>query len=306
MIAAVVIAVVYLSVVDWGGEEIARMKVLPSDTVLVGMLQVEEQLGVAPCRQRLVVGERQLGEEDVWSVCGVLDWSTVQLTIIVEVSCDDLPSLCMVIKATQQGIPNAFAPLELDPVHKCFHTIIDAAHPLLLRSKKVRGPLRYFGVMGLRGLELKVGSGQKGFFEVRCIKGDEEDISIGLGSFEVGLWLKDFCRLGTIGRLGMSYEGIWWMSWGMVLFGHGMGGTDLEIRDRWLPAPRFTTGDVLGLMVDCSEAEAPMLLFFVNGAKMGDMVFAEEVLGKVLFPAFQLRGDSEIKISPNPDLPAGV
>ena len=270
----------------------ARMEVLPSDTVLVGMLQVEEQLGVPPCKQRLVVGERQLGEEDVWSVCGVLDWSTVQLTIIVEVSCDELPSSCVVIKATQQDIANVFAPLGLDPVHKCFNTTIDAAHPLLLTS--TINPWKFFGVMGLRGIELKVGSGQKGFFEVRCIKGKEENISIGLGSFEVDL----FCRLGT------AYEGIGWVSWGKVLFGHGMGGTDLEIRDCWLPAPRFTIGDVLGLMVDCSEA--PMLLFFVNGAKMGDMVFAEEVLGKVLFPAFQLRGDSEIKISPNPDLPAGV
>ena len=186
--------------------------------------------------------------------------------------------------------PDAFAPLELDPVHKCFDTTIDAAHPLLLNSRS--------GVMVLRGIELEVGSGQKGFFEVRCIKGKEEYISIGLGSFEVGLWLKGF------GRLGTAYEGIGWVSCGKVLFGHGMGATDLEIRDRWLPAPRFTTGDVLGLMVDCSEA--PMLLFFVNGAKMGDMVFAEEVLGKVLSPAFQLRGDSKIEISPNPDLPAGV
>ena len=79
----------------------ARMEVLPSDTVLVGMLQVEDQLGVAPCRQRLVVEERQLGEEDVWSVCGVSDWSTVQLTILVEVSCDELTSSCVVMKTTQ-------------------------------------------------------------------------------------------------------------------------------------------------------------------------------------------------------------
>ena len=139
-----------------------------------------------------------------------VDWSTVQLTIIVEVSCDELPSSCVVIKATQQDIPNAFAPLELDPVH----TTIDAAHPLLLTS--TINPWTTFGVMGLRGIELKVGSGQKGFFEVRCIKGEEEDISIGLGSFEVGLWLKDFCRLGTIGRLGMSYEGICWQQCGFA------------------------------------------------------------------------------------------
>ena len=101
LVAAAVVAVIHLSVVNWGGEEMARMEVLPSDTVLVGMLQVEDQLGVAPCRQRLVVEERQLGEEDVWSVCGVSDWSTVQLTIIVEVSCDELTSSCVVMKTTQ-------------------------------------------------------------------------------------------------------------------------------------------------------------------------------------------------------------
>ena len=267
----------------------ARMEVLPSDTVLVGMLQVEEQLGVAPCRQRLVVGERQLGEEDVWLVCGVLDWSTVQLTIIVEVSCDDLPSLCMVIKATQQGIPNAFAPLELDPVHKCFHTIIDAAHPLLLRSKKVRGPLRYFGVMGLRGIELEVGSGQKGFFEVRCIEGEERNISIGLGTCAV--------ELRVFRKFDRFYDGIGWYSDGRVCEGY----INLFVNRR---APRFITGDVLGLMVDCSEA--PKLLFFVNGAQVGDMVISQEMHGKVLFPVFKLRGYSKIEISPNPDLPAGV
>ena len=101
LVAAAVIAVVHLSVVDWGGEEIARMEVRPSDTVLVGMLQVEEQLGVPPRSQRLVGGERQLGEEDAWSVCGVSDWSTVQLRIIVEVSCNELPSSCVVMKTTQ-------------------------------------------------------------------------------------------------------------------------------------------------------------------------------------------------------------
>jgi len=51
--------------VDWGGEESARIEVRPSDKVLVGMRQIEEQLGVAPCRQRLVFGEHQLEEDKV-------------------------------------------------------------------------------------------------------------------------------------------------------------------------------------------------------------------------------------------------
>ena len=73
-----------MSVVDWGGEELARMDVRASDKVLVGIQQIEEELGVPPCRQRLLFGERQLVEDERWSVCGVLDWSTVQLTIVSE------------------------------------------------------------------------------------------------------------------------------------------------------------------------------------------------------------------------------
>jgi len=73
-----------MSVVDWGGEESARMEVHPSDKVLVGMRQIEEQLGGPPYRQRLVVGEHQLGEDETWSECGASDWSTVQLTIVCE------------------------------------------------------------------------------------------------------------------------------------------------------------------------------------------------------------------------------
>jgi len=59
--------------VDWGGEESARIEVRPSDKVLVGMRQIEEQLGVAPCRQRLVFGEHQLEEDKVWSECAEED-----------------------------------------------------------------------------------------------------------------------------------------------------------------------------------------------------------------------------------------
>jgi hypothetical protein len=81
-----------MSIVNWGGEELARIEVRPSDKVLVGMRQIDEQLGVASWRQRLVLGENQLEEDKVWSECGVSDWSTVQLTIVCEVSCDKLPS----------------------------------------------------------------------------------------------------------------------------------------------------------------------------------------------------------------------
>ena len=38
-----------------------------------------------PCKQRLVLGEEQLEETELWSVYGVLDWSSVQITVINEV-----------------------------------------------------------------------------------------------------------------------------------------------------------------------------------------------------------------------------
>jgi len=75
-----------LSVLDWGGEVLARLLVLESDTVMLGMEQIEEQMGVLPRCQRLVFGEQQLAEAEIWSQYGVSDWSTVQLTIILEVS----------------------------------------------------------------------------------------------------------------------------------------------------------------------------------------------------------------------------
>ena len=276
-------SILYLFVVNWAGEEKARMQVRPSDTVLVGMRQVEEQLGVAPCRQRLVVGERQLGEEDVWSVCGVLDWSTVQLTIIVEVSCDELPSSCVVMKTTQQDIPNAFAPLELDPVHKSPSTTIDAAHPLFLHSRSL--------VLGMRGIELRAGSGLKGFFEIRCIRGMPGDISIGLATHYEEL---------TDRRIGNGYEGIGWKSRRLLMNDTISGINSFGGRFHRL-SPGFTTGDVLGLMMDCRGA--PTLLLFVNGTNVLEIVLRPQVWDRVLFPVFRLIGDSEIEIFQNPDLP---
>ena len=78
-----------LLVANWGGEEIARLLVLASDIVRVGMIQIEEQIGVAPRNQRLVLGEKLLEENVMWSEYGVVNWSTIQFTTIVEVSADE-------------------------------------------------------------------------------------------------------------------------------------------------------------------------------------------------------------------------
>ena len=52
----------------------------------MGMRQIEEHIGVAPRNQRLMLEEQQLEENVMWSEYGVVNWSTIQLTIIVEVS----------------------------------------------------------------------------------------------------------------------------------------------------------------------------------------------------------------------------
>ena len=86
-VLAVVVAPVFLHliVVNWSGDDIARMEVEPSDTVLTGMLQIEEQLGVSVSRQRLVCDEDALEAEEVWSTyASVRDWVTIQLTTLVQ------------------------------------------------------------------------------------------------------------------------------------------------------------------------------------------------------------------------------
>ena len=65
------------------------MLVLASDFVLVGVIQIEEQIGVPPRNQRLVLGEKLLEENVMWSEYGVVNWSTIHLTTIVEVSVDE-------------------------------------------------------------------------------------------------------------------------------------------------------------------------------------------------------------------------
>ena len=83
----VIVAVVFfhLIVVNWSGDEIAQLEVRPSDLVLVGMRQVEEQLGVPVARQMLVCNEDLLESGRAWSsYSSVRDWSTIQLTTVAQ------------------------------------------------------------------------------------------------------------------------------------------------------------------------------------------------------------------------------
>ena len=135
-----------LSVVNWEGEEKARLQVFQSDIVLVGMRQIEEQIGVPPRNQRLVLGEQQLEEDMMWLEYGAVNWSAIQLTTIVEVSADEYINHTSILHSQNTSIihqeyqpynnshiyqpyinhistmhheyPNLLAPLELSPMHK--------------------------------------------------------------------------------------------------------------------------------------------------------------------------------------------
>ena len=75
--------VVLLSVVDWSGEERAKLAVRGSDSVLDGQLQIKDQTGVETSAQRLVLGELELKPSMKWgSIPGWLDGTTVQLTVV--------------------------------------------------------------------------------------------------------------------------------------------------------------------------------------------------------------------------------
>jgi len=202
-----------------------------------------------------------------------------------------------VMKITQQDIPNAFAPLELDLLHKGAAVTIDPAHPLLLTRANGRP------VLGMRGMEVREGSGQKGFFEVRCISGCEYGITIGMATHDVDVTKE----------LGCGHDGFGWWSVGddsgHLIINHSLRrvspdeGDDFPAYNHgYVDTPGFTVGDVIGLMLDCSGT--PTLLFFVNGAQVQQIIMTTQVQGKMLFPAFALSGGGEIDISPNPDLPA--
>ena len=80
--------VVVLSVVDWSGEERARIAARGSDRVSMGQEQIWEQTGVRVCAQRLVLGEVELEGSMLWSgLPGLRDGTTVQLTVVVDEVC---------------------------------------------------------------------------------------------------------------------------------------------------------------------------------------------------------------------------
>ena len=145
----------------------------------------------------------------------------------------------------------------------------------------------------MRGVEVKEGSGDQGYFEVRIVRtSPQEPLShntmIGLATLDVDL----SCSLG-IGRgcFGWSQSG----GYSSTLLGmdYSMGGF----------ARRFGTEDVVGIMVDCIEV--PTLRYFLNGVQVHRVVVAQEGYGQVLFPALSLWNSGQIHIASNPYFPSG-
>jgi hypothetical protein len=188
------------------------------------------------------------------------------------------------------------SPLVLDPMHvrRTFGvgTIkIDPTDSLLLTGI---GGAQQETVLGMRGIELRERSGEQGYFQVRIVRTAPQEAeycstSIGLATFDMRFGKPLGCRRGSLG----------WTQLGVI--GNGLPGTAVcyDGRDDWM----FTTGDVVGLMVDCTAE--PTLRFFVNGVQVHRVVVAQESYGLVLFPAFSFtKWTGQIHIASNPDFPS--
>ena len=77
---------VVMPVLDWGGEERARIAVRRSDSVSVSRAheQICEQTGVAISSQRLVLGDVMLEGAMIWSTFDIQNGTTIQLTVVVD------------------------------------------------------------------------------------------------------------------------------------------------------------------------------------------------------------------------------
>ena len=158
-------------------------------------------------------------------------------------------------------------------------------------------------VLGVRGMEVSVASGRRGYIELslpllQSIPGmnylgvsfglatHDVDLDHELGSYPYGCaWLLSGGRAGC---LSSRLPGIVFRSWP---------GSPTAV---YHPALAYKDGDRIGILVDC--VQTPMLRFFVNGVDVHHIVMSKEIWGKVLYPAFVLN-DSVFDIASNPALP---
>ena len=200
-----------------------------------------------------------------------------------------------------QDSPNLLAPLELDLMHKAKGVTINPTDSLLIITAVYIAcnycrisPITWNTVLGMRGVELRVGSGEQGYFQVRIVAGSHT--IIGLATHKV--------ILGAV--LGYGRGSLGWDQTGGITSA-GIPGTESEFGggDR----RKFGTNDVVGLMVDCTEL--PTLRFFVNGVQVYWVVVMQKGYGQYLYPAFCLEAyravpnpdHCEMQIASNPDLP---
>ena len=187
-----------------------------------------------------------------------------------------------------------FSPVVLDPMRRGKgRTIkIDPTDSLLLTG--IGGGQQSQTVLGMRGIELRKGSGEQGYFEVRIVRAAPQEADY--WSTSIGLANLDMC----FGKpLGWRRRCLGWTQLGVI--GNGLVGTRVCYNDRtdWM----FTTNRVVGLMVDCTAE--PTLRFFVNGVQVHRVVVAQEGYGLVLFPVFSFtKWTGQIHIASNPDFPS--
>jgi len=142
-------------------------------------------------------------------------------------------------------------------------------------------------LLGMRGMEVRKGSGQQGYFEVRIV------CRCPYGALLIGLTTNDELLVipGIRPRrwLRGDQHTYAWCQDGSII--HPNGDSDIL---------KFRTGDVVGLMVDC--VEMPTLRFFMNGVLVHQLGLRQEDYGSILYPAFLLNF-AQIHISSNPGLP---
>jgi len=180
----------------------------------------------------------------------------------------------------------------LDPTHNYGRFEIDPTDSLLLTGI---GGGQSKTVLGMRGIELRKGSGEQGYFQVRIVRAAPQESEY--WSTTIGLATLDIC----FGKsLALQRGCLGWAQLGAI--GSGLPGTAERFYGR-VDARMFTTGDVVGLMVDCTAE--PTLGFFVNGVQVHRVVVAQEGYGLVLFPAFSFTmWTGQIHIASNPDFPS--
>jgi len=176
---------------------------------------------------------------------------------------------------------------------------IDPTDSLLLTGLGPIGHLSQPPLLGMRGIEVRKGSGQQGYFEVRIVHALSAD---GSSKSFIGLTINDVLLPVPGFRprhwndyndwLGGDQPTYAWRHDGWIFTPDGFKGDNCALR--------FKTGDVVGLMVDC--VEMPTLRFFLNGELVHQLGLLQEIYGSVLYPAFFLNFD-QIHITSNPSLP---